>query len=40
MFTMGSPLLAVLEIDGSISIVPADARVLRSRKRVHQLKKH
>jgi uncharacterized membrane protein YcaP (DUF421 family) len=32
--------LAVLEVDGSISIVPADSRVLRSRKRVRQLKKH
>ena len=31
--------LAVLEIDGSISIVPADARVLRSKKHVRQLKK-
>jgi uncharacterized membrane protein YcaP (DUF421 family) len=32
--------LAVLEVDGSISIVPADSRVLRSKKRVRQLKKH
>jgi uncharacterized membrane protein YcaP (DUF421 family) len=31
--------LAVLEIDGSISIVPADARILRSKKHVRQLKK-
>ncbi len=32
--------LAVLELDGSISIVPADSRVLRSKRRVRQLKKH
>ncbi|HEY8201687.1 MAG TPA: hypothetical protein VII47_10060 [Actinomycetota bacterium] len=32
--------LAVLEVDGSISIVPADSRVLRSKKRIRQLKKH
>jgi uncharacterized membrane protein YcaP (DUF421 family) len=31
--------LAVLEVDGSISIVPSDARVLRSKKHVRQLKK-
>lgn len=32
--------MAYLEPDGSISIVPRTARVLRSRKRVRQLKKH
>ena len=31
--------LAVLEVDGSISVVPADARVLRSKRHVRQLKK-
>jgi uncharacterized membrane protein YcaP (DUF421 family) len=30
--------LAVLEIDGSISIVPRDANVIRTRKRVRQIK--
>jgi uncharacterized membrane protein YcaP (DUF421 family) len=30
--------LAVLEIDGSISIVPRDATVIRTRKRVRQIK--
>ncbi len=32
--------VAYLEPDGSISIVPMSAQVLRSRKRVRQLKKH
>jgi uncharacterized membrane protein YcaP (DUF421 family) len=31
--------LAVLETDGSISIVPMTARVLRTRKQVRQIKK-
>jgi uncharacterized membrane protein YcaP (DUF421 family) len=30
--------LAVLEVDGSISIVPKDSQVLRSRRRVRQIK--
>jgi uncharacterized membrane protein YcaP (DUF421 family) len=32
--------LAVLEVDGSISIVPEGSQVLRSRKHVRQLRKH
>jgi uncharacterized membrane protein YcaP (DUF421 family) len=32
--------LAVLEVDGSISIVPADSRVLRTRKHIRQFKIH
>ena len=32
--------LAVLETDGSISIVPQDSRVLRTRKRIRQLRRH
>lgn len=32
--------LAVLEVDGSISIVPADARVLRTRKHIRQFRVH
>jgi uncharacterized membrane protein YcaP (DUF421 family) len=32
--------LAVLEVDGSISIVPAGQQVFRSQKHVRQLKKH
>jgi uncharacterized membrane protein YcaP (DUF421 family) len=32
--------LAVLEVDGSISIVPAGSEVLKSRKHVRQLRKH
>jgi uncharacterized membrane protein YcaP (DUF421 family) len=34
----GAVKLAVLEIDGSISIVPRDATVIRTRKRVRQIK--
>jgi uncharacterized membrane protein YcaP (DUF421 family) len=32
--------LAVLEIDGSISIVPTDSRVIRTRKHIRQFRKH
>jgi len=32
--------LAVLETDGSISIVPKDSRVLRTRKRIRQFRRH
>jgi len=32
--------LAVLEVDGSISIVPADSRVLRTRRHVRQFRVH
>ena len=32
--------LAVLEVDGSISIVPADAKVLRTRKHIRQFRTH
>ncbi len=32
--------LAVLEVDGSISIVPADSRVLRTRKHIRQFRGH
>ena len=32
--------LAVLEVDGSISIVPADSRVLRTRKHIRQFRIH
>jgi uncharacterized membrane protein YcaP (DUF421 family) len=32
--------LAVLEIDGSISIVPGGSRVLRTRKHIRQFRKH
>ncbi len=32
--------LAVLEVDGSISIVPTDARVIRTRKHIRQFRKH
>ncbi len=32
--------LAVLEVDGSISIVPGDSRVVRTRKHIRQFRKH
>jgi uncharacterized membrane protein YcaP (DUF421 family) len=32
--------LAVLEVDGSISIVPTDSRVIRTRKHIRQFRKH
>jgi uncharacterized membrane protein YcaP (DUF421 family) len=32
--------LAVLEVDGTISIVPATATVLGSRRRLRQFRKH
>src|SRR2546422_2479338 len=38
--SIGEVKLAVLEVDGSISIVPQSSRVMRSHKHVRQLKKH
>ena len=38
--SIGSVKMAVLETDGSISIVPEGAHVVRTRKHVRQLKKH
>jgi uncharacterized membrane protein YcaP (DUF421 family) len=38
--SLGDVKLAVLETDGSISIVPMASRVVRTRKRVRQLRKH
>ena len=32
--------LAVLETDGTVSVVPADARVTRTRRRVRQIRRH
>jgi uncharacterized membrane protein YcaP (DUF421 family) len=32
--------LAILEVDGSISIVPQESRVLRTRKHIRQFRKH
>jgi uncharacterized membrane protein YcaP (DUF421 family) len=32
--------LAVLEIDGSIGIVPTSSQVLKSRRHIRQLRKH
>jgi uncharacterized membrane protein YcaP (DUF421 family) len=37
--SLGDVKLAVLETDGSISIVPMASRVVRTRKRVRQLRK-